>query len=161
MKTESQVKARLAELIESEYATQVAKRSVLRPTSCKHNYRHPLDTQKYKDGEPNPVYNQLDKVHLNVLPTIGVCLLGKEDPCTWSGTICEDEEHASSCHDYNPIKTLKDIQKEVSDDLSDKTWLAENRPDILELSWASEDLPRPKGPGFWSKLRSVFNVLGR
>ncbi len=157
MKTKSEIEARVKELICAELDRRVSEASKRLPTRCIHNYRHSLDTRHQVDGEANPEYNRIaDGRGLPVIQTIGLCMLGSEDPESWGGTICEEPIDARKCDVFKPSKGKEAIMPELSRDLQDGGWLLENMPELFGLLWVLDVVQEPSIP--WYK-RLWFRLL--
>lgn len=159
MKTKSEVEVRIKELVCAELDHRVAEASERLPTRCVNNYRHPLDTRKQREGEPNPEYNRItDRQVLPVIQTIGFCLLNCEDPENWEGTICEEPIDAKKCPDFKPMKAKADILPDLARDLKDADWVWGNLPELFALLWvlgAVQELQVPLWKRVWLYLTRV------
>jgi hypothetical protein len=159
MKTKSEIETRIKELVCAELDRRVAEASERLPTRCVNNYRHPLDTRKQLEGEPNSEYNRItDKRGLPVVQTIGFCLLGCNDPQNWEGTICEEPIDAKKCGDFKPMKGKAEILPELSHDLKSTAWVDENMPELLSLLWvlgAVQEMKVPLWKRVWFWFRRV------
>lgn len=159
MKTKSEIEARIKELICAELDHRVAEASERLPTRCVNNYRHPLDTRKQIEGEPNPEYNRItNKLGLPVIQTIGFCLLNCSDPENWEGTICEEPIDAKKCADFKPMKVKADILPELSQDLQSTAWVEENLPELFSLLWVLEAVQELELP-WWKRLWFWFRKI--
>lgn len=140
----------------SELDRRVAEASERFPTRCLNNYRHPLDTQKQIEGEPNSGYNRItDKQGLPVIQTIGFCLLNCEDPENWDGTICEEPIDAKKCPDFKQAKTKADILPELARDLKDADWVKGNQPELFTLLWVLGAVQELRVP-LWKRALFFF-----
>jgi hypothetical protein len=159
MKTKSEIEERVKELVCAELDRRVAEASERLPTQCVNNYRHPLDTRKQIEGEPNPEYNRItNKLGLPVVQTIGLCLLNCTDPENWKGTICEEPIDAKKCDDFKPMKTKDDILPELSQDLRSTAWVEENLPELFSLLWVLGAVQELKIP-WWKRLWFWFRKI--
>jgi hypothetical protein len=121
------------------------------PGHCTHNYRHALDVRKTVDGEPNVNYN---RIGLPVVQTIGLCMLGKENPEEWNGTICEDPVDAQRCPYFTGKVTKEQIRLDFETQVRDAKWLEVNLPEVYGLLWTLDrnavvQLPWWKRLWFW------------
>jgi hypothetical protein len=117
-----------------------------------HNYRHPLDTRRQADGEPNESFNRIvDRQSLPVSQTMGLCMLGGQSPEEWSGTICEDPIDAQRCPDFVPTQTHDEILAEFLTQVRDVAWLEESMPEVAALLWVLEEKPAFRLP-WWKRL---------
>lgn len=147
MRSSTEIQGRIKHLLSRELDRRVAEATKRLPHKCEHNYRHPLDVRKTVDGEPNPSFN---KITLPVAQTIGLCMLGSEDPETWGGTICEDPVDAQRCPYFSARESKDEILLTLRKDSQDSEWLQANLPEVYGLLWALQDRP-PKLP-WWKVL---------
>lgn len=142
MKSRGDIEARIQSLLVAELDQRVAKANEKLPHHCAHHIRQPLDSRKTIDGEPNPAFNRVsDDKGLPVAQTIGLCGLGKGDPETWNGTICEDPIDAQNCphQAFEPIATKEQIWDGLIDQFNDPEWAVENLPEAAALAWVAEE----------------------
>jgi hypothetical protein len=159
MKTKSDIEARVKELVCAEFDRRVIEASKRLPTRCVNNYRHPLDTRKKLEGEPNPGYNRItDKHELPVVQTIGFCMLGCNDPENWEGTICEEPIDAKKCSDFKAARGKADILPELSQDLKNTSWVKDNHPELFSLLWVLGLVQEIKIP-FWKMVWFWFRRI--
>jgi hypothetical protein len=164
MKTKSEIESRIRELIVKELDRRVAEASERLPTRCVHNHRHTLDTRKQVGGEPNEGYNRItDNKGLPVIQTIGLCMLGSENPEEWLGTICEEPIDAKKCPVFNPLKGKDSILPELAEDLKNPGWVQENLPEVSSLLWVigliGLELPWWKRVWFWFRRIELEPVV--
>jgi len=147
MKEESEVRGRLNKLLSEELGRRIAAATEKLPCRCVHNYRHPLDQRKTVDGEPNENYNRIaDHRGLPVVQTIGLCMLGSDNPEEWGGTICEEPLDAKRCPDFKPLKTKPELLKEFREQLKDEAWARANMPEAFALMWFLEEIEAKDQP---------------
>jgi len=147
MRGEAEVRSRLNQLLSEELGRRAAFANEKLPQRCVHNYRHPLDQRKSVDGEPNENYNRITGNRgLPVIQTIGLCMLGSNDPENWGGTICEEPLDAKRCPDFTPSKTKAELLKEFREQLRDETWTRENFPEVFSLLWLLEEVEAKDQP---------------
>lgn len=145
MKTDTEIKNRIRFLLAEALDARVAEASKRLPCLCKHNRQHPLDTRRTVHGEPNAGYNRITVAKGEaVTQTIGLCMLGSEDPETWGGTICEDVVDAQKCPLFEPKVDKNLVWREFSHALRDRDELRVKFPEIYGLLWALE----PSADGF-------------
>lgn len=155
MRTESEVEGFVRELICKELDRRVAEASERLPHLCINNYRHPLDQRKQVDGEENENYNRItDKVGLPVIQTIGLCLLGSDDPSEWGGGICEDPIDAKKCPYFTPARGKDVILPDFERDLQNQEWVREKLPDVFALLWVLERVEI--GIPWWKRILFKF-----
>lgn len=132
-----QVEHRLSELLASARSSYIAEFTECLPHHCVHNYRHSLDQRKLIGSEANPDYNRVtsSKRSLPVLQTIGLCMLGSDDPESWSGTICEEPLDAKRCGDFTLARPESALLAEFERLLQDNSWVELNLPQVHILRW--------------------------
>jgi hypothetical protein len=152
MRTETDVQDRIRYLLTQEINRRLTEATARLPHLCKHNYRHPLDVRKEIAGEPNHQYN---RVNGRSLPTIGLCMLGSENPETWPGNICEDAIDAKRCPVFSAAASKESIQKEFYNQLRDLEWVSRDLPEVYGLLWALGSSTLPQLP-WWKRLLFRF-----
>jgi hypothetical protein len=158
MKNEADIRSRIRELVSQEMDRRVQEASSRLPHRCLHNYRHPLDTRKYEDGERNGSYNRVTlEDNVPVPQQIGLCLLGCTNPQDWSGTICDEPLDAKRCPYFTPAKSLGELIPELERDLRDSAWVKENLVELHTLFWVLgwEETQVP----WWKKLLFKFKII--
>jgi len=152
VKSESEIKARIEEAVFEEVSRRVDTLGERVPHKCIHNYRHPLDARKVTEEGFNPQYNRVtSERRLPVLQTVGLCLLGSDDPSAWSGTICDEPIDAKRCPVFTAFRTKDDVLEEVKGQMADESWLKSNMPEVYALSWALDMVVVHK-LSWWSRL---------
>lgn len=141
MKSPDVIRARITRLLVRELHRRVGIASERLPVRCTHNYRHPLDPRRTVDGEPNPNYNRI----LPVNQTIGLCMLGAEDPSEWPGNICEDPIDAQRCPYFEVKQTKAQVWAELREQLKEPSWVEENLPEVAALAWTLNEAPDLEG----------------
>lgn len=158
MKTKDEVTQRIQELVSAELDRRVQEASERLPRRCLHNYLHPLDTRRSVGGSPNANLNRITDRHgLPVVQTIGLCLLGSEDPKEWGGTICEEPLDAKRCPLFMPAKGKAEILPDLEADLSNPAWVKDNLPEVYSLMWVS-GVERPAIP-WWRRFLLWMKVI--
>lgn len=161
MKTEVEVRSRLQALVAEELNRRLADIALRLPVLCVHNHRQPLDQRKQVGGESNPSYNRVvSHTSLPVLQTIGLCMLGSEDPESWPGTICEEPLDARRCPDFTPARTKADVLAEFQGQLADPEWVRANLPEVASLLWVLDQLTLG-GLSWWVRLLVWLRVVRR
>lgn len=136
MRSVAEIESRIRFLLCSELDRRVEESTRRKPHLCTHNHRQPLDTRPRAEGEVNETFNRTtDKRGLPVVQTIGLCMLGADDPANWRGDICEDDIDARRCPYFDPTIKKDVILRELSDQAQDPAWLRENMPEISALYW--------------------------
>ena len=148
MRTENEVADRIRFLLGEELSKRVAVASKRLPRHCKHNYLHSLDVRKRTEGDFNEAYNRIE---LAGKQTIGLCMLGQEDPSKWDGTICEDPIDAQRCPVYDPIVTKDTLEEEFLSQIKDLEWVQGNLPEVYGLLWALGSGKTPDLP-WWKRV---------
>lgn len=160
MRSAVEIEDRIRKLLSEELDRRVSEATRRTPTLCLHNHRQALDTRKRVEDAPNEGYNRTtDKRGLPVLQTIGLCMLGAEEPDDWNGTICEDEIDARRCPYFDPNAKKDDLLRDFLVQLADLEWLQANMPEVAALYWvigstrASVRLPWWKR--IWYRFRRI------
>lgn len=156
MKTADEVRNRVVELLSAELDRRVREASERLPHRCFYNRRQPLDARRRVDGDPNEMFNRISAGaqagrSLPVVQTIGLCMLGAEDPTQWSGSICEDAIDAKRCPDFTPVQSKEGLFAEFTKDLQDSEWVQAKLPEVAGLLWVLERMQVPHLP-WWKKL---------
>jgi hypothetical protein len=167
MRAASEIEERLRVIVVEELRQRLD-REIL-PHLCVHNRRQPLDHRRSIYGEPNEGYNRISAgieggVSLPVLQTIGLCMLGAENPETWSGTICEEPLDAQRCPYFVYKQARADVYREFLTNLRDPVWVEGHLPAAHALLWVmSAPLkvePRPSGwRRAWWKIRKIVGLI--
>jgi len=151
MRSDDQIQCRIRELLVEELDRRVREATQRRPRLCVYNHRQPLDARKEVYGEPNGYNRIADGNGDPVNQTLGLCLLGSDNPEGWRGTICEDDLDAQRCPYFKSIKTKGTIWDEFQRDANDGPWLAAHLPAVSELLWAQGVEACPQLP-WWKRL---------
>lgn len=138
MRSDAEIEDRLRAIVVAELRKRLT-REIL-PHLCIHNRRHPLDHRRTIYGEPNDSYNRIsvgveDDVALPVAQTIGLCMLGSEDPETWNGNVCEEPLDAQRCPYFTYKQTRADVYAEFVANLGDPRWIEAHLPAAHILLW--------------------------
>jgi len=153
MKKEGVIENRVRGLLVTELERRVEEGSKRLPHLCHHNQRQPLDTRKTVEGEPNSTFNRVSSPNGKKLPTIGLCMLGAEDPEQWQGTICEDPLDAQRCPYFNPIIDKKMVWEEFAEQLGTPEWVSEHMPELEALCWVlGDDIDPVKRLPWWKRM---------
>lgn len=150
MKDESEIRARVRALLVQELDRRVEEATRRLPHLCQHNHRQALDTRKNVEGEANGTYNRVSP-NGKSLPTIGLCMLGAEDPETWGGTICEDPIDAQRCPYFVSRQTKEEILHGFYQDLTTLGWVPEHMPELAGLFWVLDEGYQIQLP-WWKRL---------
>jgi hypothetical protein len=147
MRTSEEIEGRIRLVLREELERRVSAATKKLPRTCVHNHRHPLDTRRVVDGEPNENYNRITSGHaLPVVQTIGLCMYGSENPEQWGGTICEDPIDAQRCPFFTPKHGREEVIQEFKEQLGSNEWVKKNLPEVESLRWVLADeapLPDP------------------
>lgn len=160
MRSDDQIRGRIRELLVKELDRRVQEATQRRPHLCIYNHRQPLDARKEVYGEVNGYNRVSDGNGEPVNQTIGLCMLGADNPEEWKGTLCEDALDAQRCPYFEPIKTKEALWTEFQRDVSDSQWLAAHLPAVSELLWAQGEGACPQLP-WWKRLwyRWVLRIV--
>lgn len=139
MRAAAELEERVRTLVGEELQRRLA-REVL-PHLCVHNHRQPLDHRRQLYGEINGAYNRIsagieDGVALPVLQTIGLCMIGAENPESWGGAICEEPIDAQRCPYFVYRRARAEVYAELVTELRDPDWVQAHLPAVHWLLWA-------------------------
>lgn len=152
MRTEAEVRQRVRGLLVRELDRRADEAQRRLPHLCTHNYRHPLDSRKTVEGEPNGNYNRISNGRsLPVVQTIGLCMLGSDDPQEWGGTICEDPIDAQRCPVFQASRGKDELLVEFRQQLVTPGWVEEHLPEVASLLWALDEANAPPIP-WWKRV---------
>jgi hypothetical protein len=156
MRSQPEIKDRIRSLMTRKADALVLKYQEPLPHKCTHNYRHPLDTRKKVYGESNDHYNRLSVLNDEApAQTIGLCMLGSDDPKEWAGAICEEPIDARRCPYFTQKQTKQEFLTNMEASFSDLAWLEQNAPEMFELLWVVDaaPIPLPWWKRLWLRLR--------
>lgn len=145
MKDQTEILTRIRELVHAERERRLSEAQRRLPHHCVHNHRQPLDVRRTVEGEPNAAFN---RVSSEGSQTIGLCMLGAENPEEWRGTICEDPIDAQRCPYYITLLNEADVLETLRQDLSNPEWLGQNMPEAATLLWVLDSQSLPTLPWF-------------
>lgn len=161
MKSVGQIEDRIRRAVALELERRL-EREVL-PHLCRHNFRQPLDHRRTVYGEANAGYNRIslgvvNGVALPVLQTMGLCMLGAEEPEQWPGNVCEDPLDAQRCPKFEHRQSAAEVYRGFMADVHSATWLKENLPEVSGLLWVIDAELRPSGrrPPWWVRVWMWF-----
>lgn len=155
MRDQEQIEAEVKRLLCEALDQRLAEADLRRPHLCYHNYAHRLDIRATVEGEKNSSYNRISTEHGQV---IRLCLLGSDVPDEWGGDICDEEEDAKRCPDFDPIRTRRTIRHDFEEKVNDIRWLEANFPKVAVLLWVLEEVRAPELP-WWKKLWFRFRRI--
>lgn len=119
------------------------------PHNCTHNHRQPLDLDSHIEGELNPGYNRIQreepgdgKVHLRMIPEIGICLYKADSVSDWAGTICDEPVDAARCPYFTPTETTETLWSKFLEDISNPLWVGKEAPRLSALLWVIDKSPK-------------------
>ena len=159
MKQRDEIQDRIRALLDVELARRLSVTGQRQPHLCRYNHRQPLDSRKHLAGDPNDGYNRLDRHRLPVVNTLGLCMMGVEDPMTWPGTICDDPVDAQRCPYFDSVQTHAQLVAEFETQVTDPDWLRENLPAVYELVWTLDMAPPNYRVSWWK--RTWLRLKGR
>lgn len=152
MKNQDEIEDRIRALLVAELDRRVRLAHRRLPTRCVHNHQQELDPRPKVEDEPNQGYNRVDRRHLPVVPTMGLCMLGADGPETWQGTICEDEIDAQRCPTFTPIESKDEILANLKVDLANFGWIQEHLPELYGLLWVLDTGVLHQSLPWWKRL---------
>lgn len=155
MKTQAEVVARAKSLVSTELDRRLALARQRLPHRCIHNHRQAIDSRKTVEGEANPTYNT---IAADGSPTIGLCMLGANNPEDWRGTICEDPIDAQRCPDFTPGQNLEQILTSFRSELADPEWVNVHMPSLAALMWVLDEQAPPR-LGFFRRFLLSFTRI--
>lgn len=160
MKTEEEVRSRLQGVLLREFDRRVAEAQERLPGGCVHNRQQPLDARKTVDGERNYNYNRITRGKgLPVYQTIGLCMLGSENPEEWPGDrICEEPLDAKRCPYFTPKFLKPEILASFKEEMEDPFWVEHNLPEAAALLWLLEEDAKAQLP-WWKRVLFHFLTL--
>lgn len=161
MKTESEVRDRVTELLGEELVRRAQEAEERLPRRCTHNHQQPLDTRKHVEGDMNPYYNGVSRGvddegnPLPVVQTIGLCMLNEPEKHL---TICEDPIDAKRCPFFTPAQGKEELYRTFVEQLQDPTWVRENLSEVHALLWVLDAAQTPS-ISFWKRLWFKFTRI--
>lgn len=162
MKNDEEIRSRIVELLGEELERRVDEATQRLPHRCEHNHRQALDTRKHIGGVPNEGYNVIrtpEHTHLPVIQTMGLCMLGSENPDEWPGTICDEPIDAKRCPLFSPTDTRQSIYNTFVQDVQDVTWLQTEWPELHSLLWVAGLLGNTPRLPWWKRLWFFFRPM--
>ena len=137
MKSQDDIENRIRFLLCEELSRRVREAETRLPHLCTYNHRQPLDTRKSVEDLPNETYNRISSLEGGpVRQTMGLCMLGAENPESWPGDICEDPIDAQKCPYFTPSASKASIYESFSAQVCDVDWVRANMPELYGLLWA-------------------------
>lgn len=167
MRSSVEVEERVRAIVLAELKDRLERRVL--PHLCMHNRRQPLDHRRSVLGEPNRMYNRIaagveDGVVVPVAETIGLCMLGAEDPAQWGGTICEEPLDAQRCPYFVHRQSRADVYQEFVANLADPVWVEVHLPVVHSLLWVLSlplqvEEPTTVFGRVWAKMRHIWALF--
>lgn len=152
MRDTAAIESRIRYLLVQELNERVKIAGRRLPHLCTHNHRQPLDVRKTVEGEHNEEYNRITRgPKLFVAPTIGLCMLGSENPSEWPGNICEDPVDAQRCPYFNPRMDKEKLWASFAEQIRNPDWLQEHMPEVYGLLWTLNASALPELP-LWKRV---------
>lgn len=160
MKNAQDVRSRIFFLLGEELERRVQEATERLPHRCTHNHRQALDSRKQLEGAPNEGFNLVnrDRVHLPMVQTMGLCMLGAETPEQWQGNICDEPIDAKRCPYFTPTQDREALLREFQEDLQDGNWIQANLPEVHGLLWVADMMEIPTLP-WWKRLWFFFRPM--
>ena len=157
MRAVKEVRERIQALLLEEFDRRVDDAARRLPHHCVHNHRQVLDPRKEIEGVSNDGYNRIDRKHLPLAQTIGLCLLGAGTPEAWEGNICDDPIDAQRCPYFSSARTKEGLLDEFKTQVADILWVKAHLPEVYSLLWTLDASSANFHFPWWRKL--VFWVL--
>jgi hypothetical protein len=152
MRAQGDIEDRIRFLLTEELSRRVREAESQLPHLCVHNHRQPLDSRKTVEDAPNETYNRTsDRNGLPVVQTIGLCMVGADNPEEWPGNICEDPIDAQRCPMFRSITTKTAVYETFKTNLEDIDWVRHNMPELWGLLWVLDASTSPALP-WWKRL---------
>lgn len=152
MRNKADVESRIQYLLVQELNVRVQIAGRRLPHLCVHNHRQPLDVRKTVEGEHNEEYNRITRgPSLPVVSTIGLCMLGAENPSEWPGNICEDPIDAQRCPYFTPKIDKQTLWNGFAEQIRNAEWLQEHMPEVYGLLWSLNVAALPSLP-WWKRV---------
>jgi hypothetical protein len=156
MRSRTDIEERVRFLLCAELTRRVEEAENRLPHLCRYNHRQPLDTRKMVEDMPNDTYNRTADQHgLPVVQTIGLCMLGAENPEEWLGNICEDPIDAQRCPYFDPSASKESIYRLFRENVLDVEWVRAHMPELYGLLWTLDT----RGPNLPLWKRIWFKML--
>lgn len=112
MKREGKVEEKLRDLRYEHLKSKMEENLTPVPENCKHNYQY---TAEDDDGEE---------------VTVGLCMLGSDNPQEWPGNVCDAPQTAEKCPFFEPKKSEEELKEEFRDEIDRGEY-----PDLTALQW--------------------------
>lgn len=148
MRTEDDIKKRLERLRRRYEHKYVEARIGRVPTNCVHNHLHsenklPYSVSDLEDElELAPRRNRTLLVLDDKPRTVRLCMLGSEDPSTWSMDVCDRAETAEACPHFRLKVPEQDVRDVFAEHMADDGYVATTYPDMAALQWVLRGGPK-------------------
>lgn len=120
MRSENDVRDKLARAMSRHLQRLVRKRLRRRPCNCQFNREHTFQ----RNGSTEQVR---------------LCMLGIDKP-DWDVDVCEKTEQARNCPAYLPLHSRESVEQDFNSYMGDDKYLQENYRDIYTLKWVLGDV---------------------
>lgn len=176
MKSKEDIQGRLNKL-RSRYARQYLRQSQDRlHRNCIYNYEEiPRPVHSYPnlknrslkvrnddffspEREASPSHS-VSLVVLQEPSSIRLCLYGSEDPLTWDGELCDNDDKSKSCKWFRPEIDRKQALLEYEELLRDDKYVFENYRDIATLQWVLDNRVHLKRPSLFERIKTFLLIL--
>lgn len=141
MKTENAIRARLKKLRRRYLNKYVTASQERRHENCAYNVEMmPLDRHPHvmTEFELAPrVSSSVVIIHPD-LP-VRLCIHGANDPTSWNGDLCDDDDVAKKCNRFKPRVSADEAKNEFNELLKDDDYVLKNHGDIAALQWVLND----------------------
>ena len=151
MRDQGAIRARIKTLLVEELQDRVREAQRRLPHLCVHNHAQIMDSTRELDGESNPGYNRLDRRHLPVASSVGLCMLGAEDIDQWPGNICDEPLDAQRCPYFEAKLGKAELLSVFRTQVQSVDWLTENMPEVASLVWVLGDTPANHHLPWWAR----------
>lgn len=141
MKSESEVKQKLVQLLGRNLEKEFQKKLGRKPSNCVHNHVH------------SSLVNRENRIEVE---HTGLCMLNCEDPSSWEGRICETAADARFCPYFTPKNDKQKVYEEFMSKVKDLDSLQHEHRDILMLKWVLDDPSLSIKLSLWDRIKLFF-----
>lgn len=161
MKSKEEINRRLRKL-RLRYGRQyLTKTQFRKPENCVHNHEHfPRKTGPTVEIETELAPRvSVSLVMIRPDESIRLCMYGSEDPATWNGDLCHNDDTASRCKMFRPRVSMDEAKQEFINLLADDTFVYDNYRDIAALQWVIGDRVHSQPWSFIERALLVWDKL--
>jgi hypothetical protein len=87
-----------------------------------------------------------------------LCSYGSQDPSSWNGVICDDDNITKACPMFQPLVDSEQARVEAETLLADDEWVLTNMKDVAALQWVLGDRVYKKGLNWFQRLKLWIQV---